>query len=134
MRDLIQEFLAEPVVAVVGASEQRHKFGHQVFTALLRHGRRAIPVNPNAAAVLGHPTVGDLRSLGEPVRAVSIITPPAVTEQVVEDAIAAGARILWMQPGAESPAAIRRAQDAGLEVIAGGPCVLVELASSRASG
>lgn len=62
----------------------------------------------------------------------SIITQPEVTEEIVEDAIATasgcdGIGHLWMQPGAESAKAIRRAREAGLTVIAGGPCVLVEL-------
>ena len=60
--------------------------------------------------------------------ALSIVTPPAITERVVEEAIAAGVRFLWMQPGAESEAAIARAEQAGVLVIARGPCMLVELA------
>ena len=124
----IRQFLAAPAIAVVGASEDPTKFGHRVFAAYLRHGMTAFPVNPNAAMVLGQPAYRDLRSLPQPVEAVSIITPPRVTEQVVEDAIAAGVRHLWMQPGAESPGAVQRAREAGIKVIAGGPCVLVELA------
>jgi hypothetical protein len=58
---------------------------------------------------------------------LSIITPPIVTEQIVDDAIAAGVKHLWMQPGAESEAAIEKAKAAGLTVISGGPCVLVVL-------
>ena len=50
-----------------------------------------------------------------------------LTERIVEEAIAAGVRHLWMQPGAESAAAIERARAAGLNVIAGGPCLLVAL-------
>lgn len=125
--EAIREFLASDSFAVVGASEDPRKFGNRVFVAYLRHGRTAIPINPNAATVLGHPAYPDLRSLPHPVPAVSIITPPAVTERVVEDAIAAGARYVWMQPGAESPKAIARAREAGLTVIAGGACLLVEI-------
>ena len=57
----------------------------------------------------------------------SIITPPTVTERIVQDAIAAGVKHLWMQPGAESQNAVDRAREAGLNVIAGGPCLLVVL-------
>ena len=59
------------------------------------------------------------------LRAVSIITPPKITEQVVKDAAAAGIKHVWMQPGAESAEAIQVAEDLGMEVIAGGPCYLV---------
>ncbi len=130
-RSAIEEFLLQRQVAVVGASDDPRKFGHRVFVALQQHGRYPIPVNPNAATVTGQPTVPDLRSLKEPVSAVSIITPPAVTERVVVDAIAAGVKLIWMQPGAESPAAVQQARDAGIQVIAGGPCLLVALRGLR---
>jgi predicted CoA-binding protein len=61
------------------------------------------------------------------VHGVSIITPPPVTERVVEDAHSAGITRLWMQPGAESPRAIERCAELGIDVIAGGPCLLVVL-------
>ena len=123
----IEQFLASPSFAVVGASEDPRKFGHKVFAAYLRHGRKAYPVHPSAASILGTTAYANLAVLPEPVAAVSIVTPPAVTDKVVEEAIAAGVRHLWMQPGAESPRAVERARSAGLNVIAGGPCVLVEL-------
>jgi len=123
----IRAFLGSPAFAVVGASDDPAKFGHRCYAALLRHGFQVNPVNPNAATVLGHPAYPDLASLPEPVAAVSIVTPPRVTERVVEDAIAAGVRQVWMQPGAESPTAVQRAREAGLSVIHGGPCLLVEL-------
>lgn len=63
----------------------------------------------------------------QPPRAVSIVTPPPVTARIVEEAGRLGIHHLWMQPGAESPEAIRRAEELGIAVIAGGPCVLVKL-------
>ena len=123
----IDEFLQAPAYAVVGASEDPRKYGHKVFATYLRHGRTAYPIHPTAASILGHTAYPSLAALPEPVEAVSNITPPAVTERVVEEAIAAGVRRLWMQPGAESPRAVERARSAGLSVISGGPCLLVEL-------
>lgn len=63
----------------------------------------------------------------EAVHGVSIVTPPAVTESVAAEAAQAGIEHLWIQPGSESPRAIERARQLGLNVIAGGPCVLVTL-------
>lgn len=123
----IRAFLADPPFAVVGASNDPAKFGHQVLACYLRHGLRAFPIHPSEAEILGVRCHPRLDLLPEPVRNVSIITPPRVTERIVEQAAACGARRLWMQPGAESAAAIARAEALGLEVIAGGPCVLVEL-------
>lgn len=127
VRDRITAFLACSAFAVVGASEDPRKFGHRVFAAYLRHGRRAYPVHPTAVAVLGVPAYPRLDALPERVEAVSIITPPAVTERVMEEAIAAGVRHVWMQPGAESAAAVAKGAAAGISVIYGGPCLLVEL-------
>lgn len=126
-RGQIDEFLAGDVYAVVGASNDRWKYGNKVLRCYLQDRRRAIPVNPNAPIVEGIATVPDLASLPEPVHGASIITPPDVTEKIVEQAAEAGVRRLWMQPGAESARALRRAKELGLSVIAGGPCVLVVL-------
>jgi predicted CoA-binding protein len=123
----VREFLAAPSFAVIGASEDPRKFGHRVYAGYLRHGRTAYPIHPTAAAILGNPAYRNLAALPEPVEAVSIITPPAVTERVMDDVIRAGVKHVWMQPGAESPAAVAKAREAGLNVISGGPCVLVEL-------
>ena len=121
----IQEFLAAGPFAVVGASNDRDKYGAKVLLAYRQQGLRAYPVNPRAQEVLGEPAFPDLASLPEPVPAISVITPPAVTEQVVEEAGATGVRYVWMQPGAESPRAVERARELGMSVIAGGPCLLV---------
>jgi predicted CoA-binding protein len=127
MQKQIEQFLAAPSFAVVGASTDPAKFGHRCLACYLRHGRKAYPINPREQSILGQTAYPSLMALPERVESVTVVTPPAVTERVVEDAIAAGVRHLWMQPGAESPTAIARAQEAGLNVIAGGPCLLVEL-------
>jgi len=125
--DLVSDFLAGESFAVVGASNDRWKYGNKVLRCYLQNGRKAIPVNPNATTVEGIAAVPDLASLEEPVHGASIITPPEITERIVEEAAEAGVKRLWMQPGAESDRAIERAEALGLSVIAGGPCVLVAL-------
>lgn len=121
----IDDFLAAPSFAVVGASDETYKYGHKVYKNYLSHNKIAYPVNPNLKTVLGNPAFPDLNSLPEKVKSVSIITPPKVTEKVVADAITAGVEHIWMQPGAESVEAIRTAEAAGINVIHGGPCILV---------
>ncbi|MFN3183246.1 MAG: CoA-binding protein [Nannocystaceae bacterium] len=124
----VDQFLSGESFAVVGASRDRSKFGNKVLRAYLDRDMPVVAVNPRESGEIeGATVVATLADLPTPVHGVSIITPPAVTEKVVEDAIAAGIRHLWMQPGAESPRAIRAAEEAGLSVIAGGPCILVEL-------
>ena len=126
-RELIEEFLAEGPWAVVGASTDRNKYGNKVLRVYQQNDRKAYPVNPTADEVEGLKAYPDLASLPEPVRGVSIITPPAITERVVEQAADAGVAYVWMQPGAESEEAIRIAEERGLGVIADGSCALVAM-------
>lgn len=130
-RSAIDRFLDSPAFGVVGASPRRDKFGNKVLRCYLQHGRRAIPVNPREAQVEGVSTVATVADLPSEVASISIITPPQVTEAAVAAAIARGGiRHVWMQPGAESEAAISACHAAGINVIAGGPCLLVVLGFS----
>jgi len=121
----IEAFLTAKTYAVVGAGNDMSKYGAKVFAAFLRTRREAYPINPGQDTVQGHRAFPSLRDLPEPVEAVSIITPPHVTERIIEEAAAAGVKMIWMQPGAESAEAIHRAEELGMSVIAGGPCFLV---------
>ncbi|OHB32078.1 MAG: CoA-binding protein, partial [Desulfuromonadaceae bacterium GWB2_53_15] len=102
----IDSFLASPAFGVVGASSNPHKFGNKVLRCYLQHDRRAIPVNPKESAIEGVTCVSSITDLPAEVKSISMITPPAVTEQLVPLAIAKGIENIWMQPGAESPVAI----------------------------
>lgn len=130
-KERVQDFLAGTTFAVAGASPNRDKFGNKVLRCYLQNGRRAFAVNPLNTEVEGVPCVPKLADLPEKVHGLSIITPPVVTEKLVEDAHAAGITRIWMQPGAESRAAIERCRELGISLIAGGPCVLVDLGFSE---
>src|ERR1041385_7352885 len=122
-----ETFLEQKTFAVVGASSDRAKYGNKVLRCYLQHGRDAIPVNPKEPEVEGRRAWRSLTEIPTPPQAVSIITPPKVTKSVVDEAGSLGIRHLWMQPGAESDAAIARARELGIAVIAGAPCLLVVL-------
>ncbi len=128
-RARIERFLSGTRFAVVGASRDRSKFGNRVLRCYAAQGFTVYAVNPreSASEIEGVPCVPDLASLPGPIDGLSIVTPPAVTETVIEEAARLGIRRLWLQPGAESPTALARAEALGLDPIANGPCVLVEL-------
>jgi predicted CoA-binding protein len=123
--DLIHDYMSQGPYAVVGASSDRGKYGNLVLRAYQQQGQEVYPINPRAATIEGLQAYPSLGALPVRVRGVSIITPPAITERVVEEAAAAGAEFVWMQPGAESMAAVQKAESLGLKVIANGPCYLV---------
>jgi uncharacterized protein len=126
-RQAINNFLDGKRFAVVGASQDKSKYGNKALRVYQQNRMEVIPVNPKADEIEGLKAYPDLASIPGDVHGVSIITPPAVTERVVSEAIQKGVKHIWMQPGAESEAAIAAAQEAGANVIAGGPCILVAL-------
>lgn len=123
----IERFLAADRFAVVGASADRSKYGNKVLRCYQLNGRSAVPVNPRETEVEGVACVATVNDLPAAVTSISVITPPAVTEKVVEEAIRKGIKNIWMQPGAESAAAVQRCEQAGINVIADGSCILVVL-------
>ena len=125
--DAISQFLAGDGFAVAGASQNRNKYGNKVLRAYMQAGRKVFPVHPAADTVEGLVVYRDLAALPAPVHGVSVITSPAVTESVVQQAAELNSRHVWLQPGAESPRAIQLAQDAGINLIHSGPCLLVVL-------
>lgn len=127
MAERIRDYLAGGPYAVVGASTLREKYGNKVLRCYQQHGHVVHVVHPKEAVIEGVRTVPDIASLPKGLRGLSIITPPAITEKLVVEAAAAGIPRVWMQPGAESAAAIAKAQSLGMSVIAGGPCLLVAM-------
>ncbi len=127
MEAKIRLFLAAEAFGVAGASTNRDKYGNKVLRCYLQHGKKAIPVNPRAEIIEGQSCVASVSDLPPEVKSLSIITPPKITEQVVEEAIAKGIENIWMQPGAQSPKAVARCEEAGINVIADGSCLLVVL-------
>jgi predicted CoA-binding protein len=125
--DPITRFLASPAFGVAGASPRRHKYGNKVLRCYQQAGRRAIPINPREAIIEGVTCVPSVLDLPPEVKSLSMITPPAITERIVEEAIRKGIEHIWMQPGAESDVAVEACRKAGVNVIADGSCVLVVL-------
>jgi predicted CoA-binding protein len=127
IEERIRAFLSAPAFGVVGASADRRKYGNKVLRCYLQNGRNAFPVNPRERLIEGVSCVPDVAALPEGVGSISIITPPRITEGVVEEVVARGLRNVWMQPGAESERAVARCRESGVNVIADGSCVLVVL-------
>ncbi len=127
MKKEIEEFLKASAFGVVGASSDRSKYGNRVLRCYQQHGLKAVPVNPKATEIEGAACVASVANLPDEVTSISVITPPAITEQVVEQAAKKGIRNVWMQPGAESPRAVDFCRARGINVIADGSCILVVL-------
>jgi uncharacterized protein len=126
--DSIRSLLASSrTIAVVGCSADPGRDSHRVAAYLQRAGYRIIPVNPGQSEILGERCYPDLSSIPDEL-AIDIVDVFRRSEHVppiAEQAIARGARALWLQLGITHPAAERRAADAGLQVVAD-RCLKVE--------
>lgn len=106
-------------VALVGASDRPERAAHEVMGVLQAHGYRVIPVNPLLAGqtVLGQAVVATLADIAEPIDLVDVFRRSEFVTEVVDEAIAAGARAVWTQLGVIDQAAAARAEAAGLAVV-----------------
>jgi len=123
-KDLINKFLLSSGIAVVGVSRNNKKFGYTVFREMKKKGFQVIPVNPNVAEMDGevfYPSVDDI-----PVELNAILTvvPPEGTEKIIKELKRKDVRIIWMQSGSESEAAVELCREAGIEFITG-ECILM---------
>ncbi len=124
--DPIAQVLREnKTIAVVGVSNNPARPSYEVARYLKERGYKIIPVNPTITEFLGEPSFPDVRSIPGSVDVVDIFRAPDAVPDIVEQAIAKQAKVVWMQPGAENLEAAQRAMDAGLEVIVG-VCMMKE--------
>ncbi|MDF2867218.1 MAG: yccU [Gammaproteobacteria bacterium] len=133
MTSAIQQFFTSPAYAVVGASSNRTKYGNKVLRCYMQHHYTVYPVNPNEPVIEGLNTMASITDLPDNVYSISVITPPPITEKIIKQAIAKNIQHIWIQPGAESATAIQDCKMHGIEVIAGGPCILVQLGFKETS-
>ena len=128
---LIVKFLEKRnVFAVVGASRDPEKYGHQVFKDLRNAGYEVYPVNPNSNEILGENCYPSLEALPVKPDVVDLVVPPKVTEQIVKTCRKLGISKVWMQPGSESEETIRFCGKNGIDVVHG-VCVMVERRSRQ---
>jgi uncharacterized protein len=104
-------------IAMVGLSSNPFRPSHFAAIYLLSEGYDVIPVNPRETEVLGRKSYPSVAAVPKPVEVVDIFREPAAVPAIVEEAIAVGAKVIWMQLGVIHEEAARRAREAGLEVV-----------------
>jgi predicted CoA-binding protein len=114
---LISDFVNRRLWAVVGASQDRSKFGNRIFRSLRDAGYAVYPVNPKGGEVEGSKAYRTLADLPEKPEVIDVVVPPPVTEKIVKEAHALGLSRIWMQPGAQSQAAIDYCHEHGIQVV-----------------
>lgn len=112
-------------IAMVGLSGNPYRPSHFAAIYMLAEGYNVIPVNPREQTILGQTSYPSLAAIPEPVEIVDIFREPKAVPGIVEEAIAIGAKVIWMQLGVIHLEAAQRARDAGLEVVMDS-CVKIE--------
>ncbi len=111
--------------AVVGATDNKAKFGYKIFKFLRDAGIDVYPVNPGLAEVMGQVCYPSLKDLPVKPDAVNVVVPPKVGEQIMRDCAELGIKNVWLQPGADAESVVQLAQQLDLNVVCA--CIMVEL-------
>ncbi|MEO8905080.1 MAG: CoA-binding protein [Polyangiaceae bacterium] len=111
-RRILTEF---SVLAVVGMSRDPSKAAHSVPAGLKAAGFRVVPVNPEALEILGEPAFPTLAAIPFPIEIVLVFRPSSFAPDIAKQAVAIGAKALWLQQGIYSLEARRIAKEAGLQ-------------------
>lgn len=115
-------------IAVVGLDTRTSRPAYGIAAYLQRAGYRVVPVHLGrfaADTILGEPAVAGLRDIEEPIDLVDVFLRSEFTDPIIDDAIAIGAKAIWLQVGIVNPAGLARARTAGLAV-AEDRCTMVE--------
>ncbi len=123
---------SDPVIAVVGATDNLNKYGAIIYRDLKAKGYRVLPVNPTRDTVDGDLAYPDLGSLPETPDIVNIVVPPQRTLRVLDKAEELGIENIWVQPGAEDQAVMDRLQSGPFQYLANA-CIMVRARAKTAS-
>lgn len=113
------------VVAVIGASNNRQKFGNRAVRAYLRAGYTVVPINPHERDVEGLPAYPSVLDVPGAIDLASFYVPPAVGETIIEDVARKQIPEVWLNPGAESDALVARARSLSIKPVVA--CSIVAL-------
>lgn len=123
--DVIRRALTRKRVAIIGLSGNDLRASNFVGRYLQRHGYEIIPVNPRESSILGATSYASLLDIPGAVDTVNVFRKPDAVPAIAKDAVAIGARCLWLQFGVISPEGAEIAKNAGLDVVMD-RCIKVE--------
>ena len=104
-------------IAIIGASNDRHKYGNKAVRAFSQQGYTVFPVNPKETEIEGLPAFKNIREVPVRPQMVSVYLPPRVLLKILTDIAARGCDELWLNPGTESDEVLAEAKRLGLSVI-----------------
>ena len=109
--------MSQKKFAVIGATDDINKSGYNIFTNLKNRGYTVYPVNPKLKELEGITCYNKVSDIPEKVDVVDFVVPPQVTESILKECRELGLNRIWLQPGSESPAAIKYCNENNMKVI-----------------
>ena len=119
------------VVAVVGASRDRRKFGNKAVRAFVHRGYDVVPINPEGGVIEGIPTYASVLDVPQSIDMATVYLQPAIGERVIDEIARKGIEEVWLNPGADGTGVVARARALGLNPIL--DCSIVGIGESPAS-
>lgn len=121
---LVEDFLNQKRIAIVGVSHNKRKFGNSIYSELKKKGYEIFPVNPQMNEIDGDKCYPSISSLPEELDSLIISVAPDKTMSVVEEAKNAGMRKIWIQRGSQSLEAVKFCKENNIDVVSG-ECILM---------
>jgi uncharacterized protein len=109
--------IREKHIAVIGVSKRPEKYGYKIFSSLLNSGFHVSGVHPQTGELFGRKIYKSLEETESVPDMVITVVPPESTEKIVEQCQKLGIKEIWMQPGSESEAAVKKAKEYGMDVV-----------------
>ncbi|MDD5173746.1 MAG: CoA-binding protein [Candidatus Omnitrophota bacterium] len=125
MEKLISDFLAQKRFVVAGSFRNESKYAYKILKILKNKGYEVYPVHPTIKEVEGRLCYSSVKDIPCVIDVVNLVTPPLVTEGILVECKDKGIKRVWLQPGAESQAAIKFCDDNDMKVIHG-ICMILE--------
>ncbi|MBC8015891.1 MAG: CoA-binding protein [Sporomusaceae bacterium] len=127
----IDKMLQLKTWAVVGATNNKEKFGYKIFKVMLEAGLEVYPINTGVEEILGQKCYPTLKDLPLKPDGVDMVVPPRVAEQILRECAELGISNVWLQPGADTQPVVDLAKELGLTVV-DHACIMMELRKKEA--
>ncbi len=123
-KKLVEDFIAQKNIAVIGVSRKKTKFGNYIYRELKKKDYRVFPVNPKLEFAEGDKCYPDLSSVPEKLDGVVINVSPTEAVNVIKDANAAGIKRVWLQQGSQSEEAVKFCEDNNIDCVSN-ECIIM---------
>jgi hypothetical protein len=125
LENLIKSFFEQKTFVIAGSFRDETKYAYKILKILIKKSRKVYPINPGMSEVQGLRCYKSISDISSEIDAVSLVTPPAISEQLLKQCLEKHVKIVWFQPGAESEAAIKFCRDNSIKAIHG-LCLMLE--------